>query len=169
MALRTLTPAADSNFLFRDDPLVILSRSYVMSEEILEHVYPGIGRLNYFLAHIAMIAVMVGAVLLLGPENPLFRVLSLAAMVAGVLLDVMRLRNIGVSQWFALLRFLPYVGGLVGIALQSMQTGWIESRRLDRAGWTIIGAYVGLFLLVMFLVFLRPQELQGLSLFSVQL
>ena len=138
-----------------------------MSSETLENEYPGIGRLNYFLAHAAMIAVMVVAVVYLGPENPVFRILSLAAMVAGVVLDVMRLRNIGLSQWFALLRFLPWVGGFLGIALQSMQTGWIETRRLDRAGWTIIGVHVALFILIMFLVFLRPPQVEGLSIFSV--
>ncbi len=139
-----------------------------MSKEMLDSEYPGIGRLNYFLAHVAMIAVMIGAVILVGPESPLFKVLSLTAMIAGVVLDVMRLRNIGVSQWFALLRFLPYVGGLVGIALQSLQTGWIETRRLDRTGWTIIGVHVALFVLIMFLAFWRPHQLQGLSLFAVQ-
>ena len=127
-----------------------------MSDERLDDIYPGIGRLNYFLSNVAIVAVMVGAVIALGPESLVFKVLSLAAMIAGVVLDVMRLRNIGVSEWFAFLRFLPWVGGLVGIGLQSFQTGWIETRRLDRTGWTIIGVYVALFAVLMFLVFLRP-------------
>jgi uncharacterized membrane protein YhaH (DUF805 family) len=139
-----------------------------MSEEILDNEYSGIGRLNYFLAQVAMIAVMIGAAMLFGPESPLFRLLSLAAMVAGVVLDVMRLRDIGVSQWFALLKFVPFVSMLVAIGLQSAQTGWIETRRLDRTGWTIIGVHVALFILIMFLTFLRPSDLQGLSLFSLQ-
>ncbi len=127
-----------------------------MSDETLDDIYPGIGRLNYFLAHVAIIAVMVGAVIGLGPESTLFKVLSLAAMIAGVVLDVMRLRNIGVSEWFAFLRFVPWVGGLVGICMQSFPTGWIETKRLDRTGWTIIGVYAALFAVLMFLVFLRP-------------
>ena len=138
-----------------------------MSDERLDDVYPGIGRLNYFLSNVAIVAVMVGAVIALGPESLLFKVLSLAAMIAGVVLDVMRLRNIGVSEWFAFLRFLPWVGGLVGIGLQSFQTGWIETRRLDRTGWTIIGVYAALFAILMFLMFLRPRELGGFDLFSI--
>ena len=127
-----------------------------MSDERLEHEYPGVGRLNYFLSNVAIIAVMVGTLMLVGSDSLVFKVLSLGAMIAGVVLDVMRLRNIGVSEWFAFLRFLPWVGGLVGIGLQSFQTGWIETRRLDRTGWTIIGVYVALFAVLMFLVFLRP-------------
>src|SRR5688572_5357784 len=125
-----------------------------MSDETLDDTYPGIGRLNYFLAHVAIIALMVGAVIGLGPESWVFKVLSLAAMIAGVVLDVMRLRNIGVSEWFAFLRFVPWVGGLVGIAMQCTQTGWIETRRLDKTGWTIVGLYAALFAVLMFLVFL---------------
>ena|SRR5215203_7148026 len=128
----------------------------IMSDEKLEHEYPGVGRFNYFLGHVAILAVIIGAVIALGPESLVFKVLSLAAMIAGVVLDVMRLRNIGVSEWFAFLRFAPWVGGLLAIGLQSAQTGWIETRRLDRTGWTIVGVHIALFVLFMVLAFLRP-------------
>lgn len=128
-----------------------------MSDETLDHVYPGVARLNYFLSNVAIIAVMVGALFVVGPESPVFRLLSLGAMIAGVVLDVMRLRNIGVSQWFALLKFVPLVSTLLSVGLQSAPTGWIETRRLDRAGWTIVGVYIALFVFLMVVSFFPPR------------
>ena len=142
--------------LLRPGPVVIISGSKVMKDSALENEYPGIGRLNYFLAHIAMIAVVVIAVIFAGTDSTLFRLLSLAAMIAGVLLDVMRLRNIGVSQWFALLRFVPFVSSLLAVGLQSAQTGWIETRRLDRTGWAIVGVHAALFIFILVISFYPP-------------
>ncbi len=123
-----------------------------MSDETLEHIYPGIGRLNYFLAQVGMGVAMAVLVINLGPESPVVRLAGLGLMIAGFVLDVMRLRNIGVSQWFAMLRLVPYAGSLLTIGLQCAQTGWIESRRLDRAGMIIFGVYAAFFAFLIFVI-----------------
>lgn len=128
-------------------------RKDFMSDETLDHDYPGVGRLYYFLARVMLIIVTVFAVIYFGPESSVFGIVSLAAMVAGVVLDVMRLRNIGVSQWFLFLRFIPWLGLVLSIGLQSAQTGWSETRRLDRAGWAIIGAHAVLIAAAVFLLY----------------
>ena len=123
-----------------------------MSEETLDHVYPGIGRLYFFLAKIGMMAAMIVSVIYFGPESQVTRMVGLGVMIGGFVADVMRLRNIGVSQWFAMLRFVPYVSILFAIGLQSAQTGWIESRRLDRDGIVIAAAHLALIAIVIFLI-----------------
>lgn len=130
-----------------------------MSDGTLDHIYPGIGRLHYFLAKIGLIAAMIGVVLYFGPESPVIRVAGLVSMVAGVVLDVKRLRNIGVSEWYAFLRFVPYVGSIIGIGLQSAQTGWIESRQLDRAGIIIVALHVAFVAFFIYLMLRTPSAL----------
>lgn len=125
----------------------------IMSDETLDHVYPGIGRLNYFLARVGLAVAMVGLVIYFGPGSSVVKVAGLVVMVAGFVLDVMRLRNIGVSQWFAMLRLVPYAGTLLAIGMQSAQTGWIESRRLDRAGFVIVGVHLALIAFFIYMLF----------------
>lgn len=131
-----------------------------MSDETLDHVYRGVGRLYYFLGRVLLIAVTVFAVVNFGPDSGVFRFVSLAVMIAGVVLDVMRLQNMGVSQWWMFVRFLPYGGLLLSIAMQSAQTGWVESKRLDRAGWAIVGVHAVLIGLVLYLVW-RGNGMSG--------
>ncbi len=109
-----------------------------MKDGHLEDEYPGIGRLHYFLAQVGMIAVAIFVVTTLGPESPAVGIMTIALMVASFVLDVMRLKNIGVSQWFAFLRYLPFGRLLLGFGLLSAQTGWVETKRFDRAGVSIL-------------------------------
>ena len=109
-----------------------------MDEFGLDDNYPGIDRLQYFLGKAGMIAAVVFTVTVFGPESPVMKVVSLVVMVAGVVLDVMRLRNIGVSQWLIFLRFLPFGGLILDLGLVTAQTGWATERQLDRAGKTVL-------------------------------
>jgi uncharacterized membrane protein YhaH (DUF805 family) len=124
-----------------------------MSESGLDHVYPGVDRMQYFVAKVCMIVVVVFVVAIFGPRSPVMRILGLLLMVSSVVLDVMRLRNIGVSQWYAFVRFLPFGNTVLDICLQSAQTGWVETRRLDRNGKSIFIVellFIGLMLFVTF-------------------
>ncbi|HEX6279414.1 MAG TPA: hypothetical protein VFZ49_05300 [Pyrinomonadaceae bacterium] len=132
-------------------------------EELFDSSNPGIGRLYYFLARILMILVMVFAVTFFGPESGLIRPLGLAITVAAVVLDVMRLRNIGVSQWFVFLRFIPYVGLLLSIGLQTAQTGWADTKRLDRAGWAILASHAAIIALMIYLLSKTNIEIFGVT------
>ena len=124
-----------------------------MADEVLENEYPGIGRLHYFLAQVGMIAAVIFVVTVFGPESGVMKIMALVLMVASVIFDVMRLRNIGVSQWFAFLRYLPFGETLLGFGLLCAQTGWIETRRLDSAGKSILFTELILLALMLFLFF----------------
>jgi hypothetical protein len=133
-----------------------------MSESGHEHKYPGIGRLHYFLAHIGMIAAVVFVVTVFGPESRVMRITGLVLMVASFVLDVMRLKNIGLSQWFAFLRYVPFGKTLLVFGLLCAQTGWIETRRLDSAGKSILLAELVLLALILYLFFRT-----GITLFGI--
>ena len=124
-----------------------------MDEFGLDDNYPGIDRLQYFLGKAGMIAAVVFTVTVFGPESPVMKVVSLVVMVAGVVLDVMRLRNIGVSQWLIFLRFLPFGGLILDLGLVTAQTGWAKERLLDRAGKTILVFCLVLFAMMLFMWF----------------
>ena len=124
-----------------------------MDEFGLDDNYPGIDRLQYFLGKAGMIAAVVFTVTVFGPESPVMKVVSLVVMVAGVVLDVMRLRNIGVSQWLIFLRFLPFGGLILDLGLVTAQTGWAKERQLDRAGKTILVFCIVLFAMMLFMWF----------------
>ena len=100
--------------------------------------YPGIDRRQYFFGKLGMIIAAVLVVIVFGPGSPAIRVLGLLLLIATVVLDVLRLQNMGVSQWFAFIRFLPFGNLILDIGLQSAQTGWIETRRLDDSGKQIL-------------------------------
>lgn len=124
----------------------------VMSETWIDEGRPGLGRLNFFLGKVGIMAAMMAAVTWLGPESSWLRVIGLVLSFVSFALDVMRLRNIGVSQWYAGLRFVPYVNLLYTIFLQSAQGGWIETRRLDKAGRTLIVFQLALLVLMIFML-----------------
>lgn len=116
----------------------MLAWQNLMIESWLNEERPGLGRLNFFLGKVSTGVAMVVAVTLLGPNSPLLWIIGLLLSFVSFALDVMRLRNIGVSQWFAVLRFVPYVNLVYSILIQSAQSGWIETRRLDSTGRTLL-------------------------------
>ncbi len=123
-----------------------------MTGEDLENRYPGVDRLSYFALRVMMMLTAVFAVMYFGPESTIVRYLALILTVAGVVLDVMRLRNIGASQWLMFLRFVPYVGMFLSVYLQSAQDGWVETKRFDRAGWWIIGIHASIAAFFIYLI-----------------
>jgi membrane protein insertase Oxa1/YidC/SpoIIIJ len=124
-----------------------------MANQAFENDYPGIGRLNYFLSQVVMIAAVIFVVSVFGPHSRVLEITSLVIMVASVVVDVMRLRNMGVSQWLVFVRYLPFGGTLLSIALTTAQTGWNETRQLDSAGKTILAVELIIFAMIMFLSF----------------
>lgn len=134
-----------------------------MENDTLGSGYPGVNRLYYFLGRVVLILIVVFSVMFFGPESLAFTVVSIAAMVAGIWLDVMRLRNIGVSQWFVFLRYLPFVSLLFWIGTQSAQPGWAETRQLDRAGWAILAVHAAIFVLTLFVAFRTGIEIFGIA------
>ena len=140
-----------------------------MTDEILDQEYPGIGRLHYFLAQVGMIAAVIFVVTIFGPESRVMSIMTLVLMVASVILDVMRLRNIGVSQWFSFLRYAPYGKTILWLGLTSAQPGWIETRRLDRAGKSILIFQLALLGLLLFMIFRSGIAMFGIGDLGMQM
>ena len=138
-----------------------------MDDKDHEHIYPGIGRLHYFLSQVGMIAAIVFVVTVFGPESRVVSVAALGITIASVVVDVLRLRNMGVSQWLVFLRFLPFGKTLMWIALTSAQTGWNETRKLDSAGKSILFVEVLLFLMIIFMAMRAGISLFGFPEFGI--
>jgi len=103
-----------------------------------DHIYPGVDRWQYFMSKFAMILALIFVARVFGPESPAMRILTLLMMFGSIALDVLRLKNIGVSQWYAFIRFLPFGNTILDICLQSAQPGWAETRKLDTTGKRIL-------------------------------
>jgi hypothetical protein len=127
-----------------------------MSDTEAIYKYPGITRQQYFLGKIGMIVAAIFVVIVFGPGSGMMKVLGLVLLVATVVMDVLRLQNMGVSHWFAFIRFLPFGNLILDLGLQSAQTGWIETKQLDRTGWRILIVQVA-FLIVMLLLAARAS------------
>ena len=123
-----------------------------MSDSELDGNLPGVGRLHFFLGKVGLIVASIVAVVYFGPESTVTRIVGLAAVIASFILDTMRIRNIGVSQWFVFLRYIPYVNLLYWIGLQSAQAGWGESRQLDRTGMTLAVFQLALLAILVFMI-----------------
>ena len=123
-----------------------------MSDEILESGYPGVGRLYYFLGRVMLVIVTIFSAVYFGPGSRVFQVVTIATMVAGAILDVERLKNMGVTRWLLFVKYLPYGALALSIGLQTAQTGWIETKRLDRPGWAILGTHAALIALIIYLI-----------------
>ena len=123
-----------------------------MSDETLESGYPGVGRLYYFLGRVMLVIVTVFSAVYFGPGSRVFQVVTIATMIAGAILDVERLKNMGVTRWLLFVKYLPYGALALSIGLQTAQTGWIETKRLDRPGWAILGTHAALLALIIYLI-----------------
>lgn len=119
-------------------------------------VFPEVDRIVYFGSRFALMVIGIAAFFYFGPESGIFSFISLAVMIAGVVLDVLRLQNIGASQWLMFLRFVPYAGLLLSIFLQSAQKDWTESASFDRTGWIIIGIHAAFAAFIIYLIIKNP-------------
>lgn len=128
----------------------------IRQEQNYMETYPGIDRQQYFFGKIGMIIVAVIAVMMFGPGSPVMGILALVLTIASMVLDVMRLQNIGLSIWFAFLRFLPLGNLILDLGLQSAQTGWAETRQLDSTGKRIL-IFNLVLIAIIFLLSLRAR------------
>ncbi len=125
---------------------------------------PEVDRMVYFGSRIALMFIGVAAFFWFGPESSVFSIIGLVLTILGVVLDVLRLQNIGASQWLMFLRFVPYAGLLLSIFLQSAQKDWTETRSFDRTGWIIIGIHAAFAAFIIYLLIKNPaMEILGIS------
>jgi hypothetical protein len=50
------------------------------------------------------------------------------------------------------IKYLPYGALALSIGLQTAQTGWIETKRLDRSGWAILATHAAIIELMIYLI-----------------
>src|SRR5215475_11049345 len=121
-----------------------------MSEPTLTDEYPGLDRLNYLVATFGLVIFVSFAMNWAGPQSLLGQVLQIALMVGLVVARVYRLKNIGISQWWSFLMYVPVVNLLFSIFVLAAPPGWGETRRFDRTGYAILAILISLFLFVWF-------------------
>jgi hypothetical protein len=115
------------------------------------HIYRGVDRWQYFMAKMAMIFAVMIVFKVFGPSSPMMKILTLLMMFGSIALDVLRLKNIGVSQWYAFVRFLPFGNTILDICLQSAQPGWAETRTLDSTGKRILFTEIAFIVMIVIL------------------
>jgi hypothetical protein len=118
--------------------LSLLASYSQSSEDKPMENYPGIDRQQYFFGKLGMVIVAILAVMLFGPHSPVVQYVGLGLLITSLILDVLRLQNIGLTIWLALIRFAPFGNLILDLGLQSAQTGWVETRRLDDTGKRIL-------------------------------
>jgi len=109
-----------------------------MAESDLDNNNAGVDRLQYFLGNIGIIVAAIVAVSIFGPRSTMMTIVSIGLTIASLALDVMRLQNVGLSQWFAFIRFLPFGNTILLLGLLAAQPGWNATRQLDSAGRSIL-------------------------------
>lgn len=141
-----------------------------MAYSDLDNNYVGVDRLQYFLGNIGIIVAAIVAVSIFGPRSTMMTIVSIGLTIASLALDVMRLQNVGLSQWFAFIRFLPFGNTILMLGLLAPQPGWNVTRQLDSAGRSILITEliligVMIFMAFRFRVFELPIYSFGPSLF----
>ena len=118
-----------------------------MQDPTITEAYPGVTRLRYFLITLAVGFVYGFTAVVAGINSTTANVAYLVLLAGCFIANVARVRNIGLSQWWAFLSVVPLVNSFFGIFILAAQSGWIKTRRFDRAGKIILCLYAGLFLL----------------------
>ena len=122
-----------------------------MSDTILTDEHPGLDRLNYFLITFGLILVLSAAMIWSGPQSIFGQILNIALMIGLVIARVYRLKNIGLSQWWSFLMYVPFVNLAFSIFVLAAPPGFGQTRQFDRTGYAIIGVIIALFLLLFFM------------------
>ncbi len=121
-----------------------------------ETLYPGIGRLAYFLLQMGMTFVFY-FLLFIGIKTvggAGLEGVALVGMVAGILvaiaglyLGVKRVQNLGMSGWAVLWSLVPIMNIWIGWRMYACPPGYEYHRQLDLAGKILTGLLIGLFVL----------------------
>jgi len=122
-----------------------------MFESPLANVYDGISRGPYFFGCIGLGLLSVFLRAGFGGSS-VSSIVSLVTTVLALVLVVQRLKNIGMSSWWALLMFVPLANIWLGFRCITAQEGYIETRTLDHTGRIIAGLIIGFWVLAGVLV-----------------
>ncbi len=123
-------------------------------EPITQQAFGGIGRLAYFgysflnslLSNVLTIAVVAA---LPAEAAPVAFIIPALSFVAGIVVVVLRLKNLGYNGWWVLGLIVPILNLVVAIRLVAAPEGYAVHKTLDTPGKVIVGLVIGAFLLVM--------------------
>lgn len=123
--------------------------------------YDGIGRARYFLSSMAVgIANMVATPML--AESTVLVLLVFGAVIAlSIYLVLQRLKNIGMSGWWAVGMLVPLLNFYVGVACVAFPPGYQSHKIMDTAGKILIGLFVGMLVLGIGAAIVLPMMLGG--------
>lgn len=122
-------------------------------EPITQQAYGGIGRLAYFGYSILNSIVSNLLVLALGAVLPpeavaVALIVPVLSFVAGIVIAVLRLKNMGYSGWWVLGLIVPILNLIVAVKLIAAPEGYSVHKTLDTPGKIIVGVMLGLIVLV---------------------
>ena len=122
-------------------------------EPITQMAYGGIGRLAYFGYSILNSIVSNLLVLALGAVLPpeavaVALIVPVLSFVAGIVIAVLRLKNMGYSGWWVLGLIVPILNLIVAVKLIAAPEGYAVNKTLDTPGKVIVGLMLGLIVLV---------------------
>ena len=122
-------------------------------EPITQQAYGGIGRLAYFGYSILNSIVSNLLVLALGAVLPpeavaVALIVPALSFVAGIVIVVLRLKNMGYSGWWVLGLIVPILNLIVAVKLIAAPEGYAVNKTLDTPGKVIVGVMLGLIVLV---------------------
>ena len=144
-------------------PPVLAKNPYLASEQIAQAtghpmIYPGFGRLMYFLMNLVITVVFyailfvvmfaawgtsgsdaTGAVIGIG-----FFVTGLVMVIASLIIAYRRVKNLGMSGWALLWSLVPFMNIWIGWRMIACPAGYENHRTLDTAGKVITGIMIGL-------------------------
>ena len=110
--------------------------------------YCGIRRLGYFFGMfgVSVLKVILAVVAQGEPSVGIFSLILTLALSLGLIAS--RLHNIGMSGWWAVLTFVPIANIILGVRCLMMPEGYQDTKKLDTAAKVILGAVLGLAVLV---------------------
>ena len=144
-------------------PPALAKNPYLASEQIAQAtghpmIYPGFGRLMYFLMNLVITVVFyailfvvmfaawgtsgsdaTGAVIGIG-----FFVTGLVMVIASLIIAYRRVKNLGMSGWALLWSLVPFMNIWIGWRMIACPAGYENHRTLDTPGKVITGIMIGL-------------------------
>ena len=132
-----------------------LASEQIRRESSTDIVYPGYGRLRYFLTSMVVTVVtyaimfaMIFAMLSggsdgLGIGGPILVVLILAAVAVSFFIAYQRVKNLGMSGWALLWLLVPIISMWMAWRMVACPPGYEYHRTLDTAGKVISGIFAG--------------------------
>jgi uncharacterized membrane protein YhaH (DUF805 family) len=106
----------------------------------------GLHRVEYFLAVLG-IAVLYKFSSVWAATSGYSVLIQIGIMVVSVVAVASRLKNIGVTPWWALVFIVPLLNVIIGVTCLALPENYWHHRQLDLAAWVVYGLFGGVILI----------------------